>query len=105
MDPLFEFVPHSDCDFRHQNLQWISMLYCDWLLPDLTLCDSACDCTAFSDETIERPQPVISNEKGLQWAEKRRVREFCVSANPEDSNCFIDEYEELDHELFEKCDI
>jgi hypothetical protein len=99
-DPLFEINPRSIDDFRFQNYQWIRSLCntMDWLAPDLTLCDSACDCTAFSDEALEQPS-LNSNSRALQWADKRKVREFCKDEDQE----VVDEYQECDSEVCECC--
>ena len=105
-DSLFEIIPKSDNDFRFRNEYWIRSLDCLRWSPALTLCDSACDCTAFDDTHESKPDVVIQrhwdgdsgqDQDGhcLQWSERKHVREFC------DEN--VSEYSECDSDICECC--
>jgi hypothetical protein len=103
-DPMFEFIPKSPSDFRFQNSHWIRSLRSplDWIAPDITLCDSACDCTSFSDTTlVQHDDTICSTEKSLHWANKKTIREFVSPNEPEEER--LSDYQECDQDICECC--
>jgi hypothetical protein len=101
---MFEIIPKSTSDFRYQNVHWIKSLKSrlDWIAPDLTLCDSACDCTSFSDTTLVQPEDTsCATDKSLQWADKKTVREFITRDDEEQEQ--LSDYQECDQEICECC--